>query len=114
MSDIPATPELDKMTKAREEGGSAHIGAFLEWAESNSYQLMKETITETKDFWGNIIEDTVYIPAVTEHVLAEYFGVDLAKADQERRAVRDAYIAANEQHRTTYTVHPAPEEDTAS
>jgi hypothetical protein len=105
------TPELDKIRKAREDGGSSHIGAFLEWAESNGYRLTKEVAVEVTDFWDNTTEETGYVPVSAEEALAAYFEIDMAKADKERRALMDVYIAANEKHRDTYKIHLAPEED---
>jgi hypothetical protein len=99
------TPELDKIKKAREDGGSSHIGAFLEWAEANGYELVKNKTGPAPGF------EDYQVPVVNEEVLAEYFEIDMAKADKERRALMDAYIAANEQHRDTYKIHLAPEED---
>lgn len=104
------TPELDKITKAREEGGSAHIGAFLEWAESKGYRIAKEVSVEITDFWGNVSDETDYVPVNFMELLTEYFDIDMEAADKERRGLMDALIARNEQHRETYTVHPAPEE----
>lgn len=103
------TPELDKLSAISEQGDNQTIGAFLEWAESNDYQLCKEVTTKDTDFWGNETSDAAFVPTDMEHVLAEYFGIDLAKAEQEQRALLKTYATSNEKHEDTYTVHPAPE-----
>lgn len=97
-----ATPECDKMQAAQEK--SQAIGDFLGWLQSGVVKQnlpMERSIflaayhvdcedrdgeTLPEDEWE--IGDTLLPYAYsTERLLAEYFGIDLAKAEQEKRAI---------------------------
>lgn len=68
-----ATPECDKIQKVRKE--SHAIGEFLEWYRSQKQSIKRQGI---------------------ETVLARYFEIDLAKVEQERRAILKGLGAAND------------------
>lgn len=79
-SDLPATPELDKMKIARDEGHSEDIGAFLEWLEEKGLHLCR--FDEPAEHWRPAYEGI-------QPLLAAYFEIDLVKVEVERRAILD-------------------------
>ena len=97
-----ATPECDKMAAVREK--SQAIGDFLEWLQSGEpFQNLpfKRSIflaayeVEAEDSDGEMLPedewctgDTLLPYAYnTERLLAQFFGIDLDKVEQERRAM---------------------------
>ena len=70
------TPMLDKMLKVQEE--SQICGEFLEWLQAR-YALFKLNVPRENPYF---IGSGDYIN--TEHLLAEFFGIDLAQAEEER------------------------------
>jgi hypothetical protein len=83
-ADYPATPELDRLRVVQDE--SHIIGAFLEWLGEKG---MHVTTDSGDDVYNCSIEKT----------LADYFGIDLIKVENEKRAVLDWQRKQNE--RTT-------------
>jgi hypothetical protein len=84
--DVP-TPELDKETAAKEKGAQK-IGNFIEWLIHESpYIICKETDHIDADYTAK------YVPAHKgpKALLAEYFGIDLQKCEQERKAILEAW-----------------------
>lgn len=78
--DTPATPELDKQRRAREQGHSEEIGAFLEWLGEQDL-----CITEWREGIGG---GRFYeIDGGINALLARYFDIDLDKIEQERLAI---------------------------
>jgi hypothetical protein len=74
MTEYVATPELDKMLVVKKK--SQAIGEFIEYLISN-------------EMWvGEWVENIGYpVRKSTEQLLADYFGIDLVKAESERRAI---------------------------
>lgn len=70
------TPELDKIREVREQ--SEKIGDFLEW-------LRGEKIVLTE--WDDEQERYFDIHKNIEEILAEYFKINLNKAEEERQAI---------------------------
>jgi hypothetical protein len=68
------TPELDKMTKVKDQ--SQAIGEFLEWLQSKKWSICSEDE-------GNYFPITQRI----EEILAKYFKINLDKAERERQAI---------------------------
>jgi hypothetical protein len=69
-----AHPELDKLQRATEERHTQEIGEFLEWLAADGIVLCR--------VWEDgILPDR----ETTEKRLARYVGVDLQKAEKERR-----------------------------
>lgn len=71
----PETPECEKMAKARERGSQA-IGEFLEWLQGEGYQIGE---------WGD--EEMYPVHKSPEQWIADFFGIDLAKVEQECRLI---------------------------
>ena len=97
------TPELDRMLAVKEQ--SQAIGEFLDWLENHdSLKLCRRglvqddaaVIVNALTLKENIPEDDElkegYVLNMTpiEKILAEYFNIDLAKIEQERRAILDS------------------------
>lgn len=78
-------PELSRRHAVIESGDSQIIGEFLEWAEHRGYRLMKTVTTEVLDWRGNPTEEEGEVPVNVEQALAEYFEIDMAKVEAERR-----------------------------
>lgn len=84
------TPELDKLSKVKEE--SQKIGEFLEWLTSSRKVLLCRYTEDVEDEFGNKIPDG-YHPLIhgshglIEELLAQYFKIDLKKADAEKEAI---------------------------
>lgn len=95
--DAPKTPELDKMLECH--NARVIIGGFLEWAESNGYELVKNVTGDGPHF------ENYQVSVVNERVVAECFEIDMAKADQERKALARWHGGETKKHH-------APEDQT--
>lgn len=109
----PTVPEHDKLHKAKEELGTEAIGAFLEWLQHDGIQLARfwdhETNCESSEddqypfrhegengrcykhkksscgYEGDGTMTPVHEPI--NKLLARYAGIDLAKLEEEKRAL---------------------------
>lgn len=79
------TPELDKIAAVR--GESATLSAFLDYLEDDGIILSRYSTPE-----GLL---PVYISH--EKLLADFFEIDLKKAEEERRAVLEELRTHNEE-----------------
>lgn len=75
---MPPTPECDRLRDVSRS--SQLIGEFLEWL------LAEYTLAEWNDS-GEVLRP---VRASIEELLAEYFGIDLDKIEEERQAVLEA------------------------
>jgi hypothetical protein len=73
----PATPELDKMKEAQPI--SQHLSGFLDWLDEKGYTIAEKCGDYLAQRRGS-----------KEELLAAFFGIDLKKVEQERRAILDA------------------------
>ena len=79
---IPECPECDKMIAVQDD--SKQLGDFLDWLNFNGYAVCR--FHQDADF-----PDNPYMPIDNfERLLADYFGIDLKKAEQEKQAVLKA------------------------
>jgi hypothetical protein len=86
MSDYPATPELDKLSEARDDCET--IGNFLEWLESEAELGPEHTLGATRlALWDGTAGRWLPLALTTEEILARYCNIDLAKVAAERAAV---------------------------
>lgn len=76
--EYPATPELDKMERASVDMGSQYIGEFLEWINSQGWELAE---------WEDHSDKLNPISSSIKQILAYYCEIDLAKVDQERSQI---------------------------
>ncbi len=77
MPDESDYPECEKMEAVREK--SQAIGEFIEWLQSKNIYLL--TQHEGMD------DDFCFSRTPIEELLAEFFGIDLAKAEKEKSAM---------------------------
>lgn len=98
MSTQPACPECDKLLKVSEE--SNKIGAFLDYfLGSRGLHLAHYAPADGylfDDDGDKVYIDEMLVPASEyrgdsgiSRLLAEYYGIDLDKVEQERRALLD-------------------------
>lgn len=84
------TPELDKMRAIHDD--SQTIGEFLEWATANGYHFTRTTTVEVdaeRLMTGRpyTYDKVIEVPAKIDDALADYFKIDLAKAQAEKDAL---------------------------
>lgn len=87
------TPETDKMIAVKDK--SQAIGEFIEWLGDNGMAIVRYATKEDMfDDEGerNGIHEGDYLTMLTsiEKLLARYFGVDLNKAEKEKRAILES------------------------
>lgn len=80
-----ATPELDKLRAVMDE--SDIIGEFL---VTCGYVLAENVPRE-----GGLDDVLVPVPRTTNEILAKYYGIDLFKVEEEKRAILDSLKAAS-------------------
>jgi hypothetical protein len=74
------TPELDKMLRVKDE--SQAIGEFIEWLGANGMWIGRWSEDGvTREQFGDPVSTSI------EQLLADFYGIDLVKAEQERRAI---------------------------
>lgn len=78
------TPELDKMLKAKSD--SQRIGEFLEWLDEQEIVLAEWSGSDCYECGD---ETLMCISQNRERLLANYFCIDLDKAEIERLALLD-------------------------
>ena len=83
------TPELESIREVHED--SQRIGEFLEWLAEQEIVLAKWTGSEC----GRCGEGLMEISQSREQLLANYFVIDLVKAEKERQAILDDIRAKN-------------------
>ena len=90
------TTELDKIREVSED--SQRIGEFLEWLAEQEISLMKSPKDKCRNCYeceecSNVLME--YLVIRREQLLANYFVIDLIKAEKERRVLLDAIRAEN-------------------
>lgn len=88
-------PEHDKLTAISDE--SQAIGEFIETSDYTLCEL--KSFTEPLNDAGDTYETgPQFVPVAKsiQQVLADYFGIDLAKIETEKRAMLDALRSLNE------------------
>jgi hypothetical protein len=70
-------PEVEKMSEVT--GDSQTIGAFLDWLRNERGLAICEADEDTGYYYP--------YRATIEELLAEYFNIDLDRAEQEKRAI---------------------------
>lgn len=90
MKEQPACPECEKLVAVSEE--SNKIGEFLDWMASKDIVLCtweENDDEDTNDYLPHILMtvDKYRGHSGIERILGEYFGVDLDKVENERRAL---------------------------
>lgn len=80
------TPELDKIRAAQRD--SQVIRDFLLWAQYNGYRFSAILTMEAKAWGDRTYQEKIETPVEVGEVIAHYFGINLGRAEAERRAVR--------------------------
>ena len=85
------TPELDKMLKVKEQ--SQICGEFLEFLKSK-YDMFDRKVPR---------EDNIYLRGTSDYInneklLAEFFEIDLNKAEEEKRALLEIEMNKHKPH----------------
>ncbi len=81
------TPELNKIAENQEV--SQKIGEFIDWLQSESGYSIGKGVEEECECCGETIYSFIPISKSIKQLLAEYFEIDLAKAEKEKRALLD-------------------------
>jgi hypothetical protein len=78
---VIATPELDRMLVVKKK--SQAIGEFIEWLGENGMWVGEwhEDVSGVMPSFGAPVGKSI------EQLLADFYGIDLVKAEQERRAI---------------------------
>jgi len=76
--EMPGCPECDKMLKVAQD--SHKLGEFIDWLNGQEITLCT---------WDSYNEQYVNCHENPENLLARYFGIDLKKVEQEKRALLD-------------------------
>lgn len=89
------TPELNKMQANRDK--SQPIGGFLDWPRNEQDISLCVFDEDNPAYDDDDNEIAVYhsVNKTTEQLLADYFGINLNKAEKERQALLDEIRAAN-------------------
>ena len=76
----PPTPECDKIVDVQDK--SQILSEFVDWLDSKGYAICipEETSGYPREQW-------ISIRKPFEELFADYFGVDLKRAEQERQAI---------------------------
>jgi len=85
------TPELNKISEVQPD--SQVIGQFLEWLDEQEIYLAEWTGSDC-DECGD--EHLMRMIRGKEKLMAQYFSIDLVKAEKERQAILDDIRADNE------------------
>lgn len=83
------TPEIDRMLEVKED--SQRIGEFLEWLAEQEIILAEWTGSDCVGCGEGYVE----ISQTREQLIANYFEIDLVKAEKERQAILDNIRAKN-------------------
>jgi len=80
VSGYPDAPECDRL--AAVAGESQQIGDFLDWLEERGIHLAQWVTPD-----GYVEPRLVTVDRSFTQILADYFDIDLAKVERERRAI---------------------------
>lgn len=80
MSALNDTPELDYQHLIIESGQSELLAKFYDWLNENDYKICK---------WVEDPDSSGFYPSAVhpEELFAKFFGIDLNKIEEERRAI---------------------------
>lgn len=81
-------PELDKMKEARPK--AQVLSEFIDWLDQNGMRICRPSESEWAH--GGAYDAIVETPEV---LLAQYFGIDLTKVEEERRKILEIQRALN-------------------
>lgn len=79
------TPELDKQKRVIDSGRAETVQDLIDWLPTRGYRL-----AEYIQYEGYSEPRLVEANVIPEQLMADFFGIDLAKIEAERRAILDA------------------------
>jgi hypothetical protein len=87
------TPECDKLLEAQEK--SLLLSEFVDWLKENGYAICERASNEPDAVMDSLKGEDPResyawwrLPRIpTEAIFAKFFGIDLAKVEEERRAI---------------------------
>lgn len=85
------TTELNKIREVHED--SQRIGEFLEWLNEQEIYLAEWTGSDCNECGEEVL---ITMIRGRERLLAQYFNIDLDKAEKERQALLDAIRVEND------------------
>lgn len=85
------TPQLDKMVEVKDE--SQMISNFLDWLDEKEIVLAEWSGSDCDECGDEIL---IHLIRTKEQLLANYFNIDLVKAEKERQAILDNIRRQNE------------------
>lgn len=86
-----ATPELDRQLEIIHSGQAQTVQDFIDWLSEQKYVLARYVPEDERtDDDGIYGEQPVAVFIQPEQLMANFFGIDLNKIDQERRALLEA------------------------
>lgn len=100
MTQPSLTPELDKQREIIESGRASLLQEFLDWLPQNGFLIAArctDPIHEDSFATCGTCEGTsVHTPWVNpEQIMADFFGIDRNKIEDERRAILERIRAQN-------------------
>jgi hypothetical protein len=86
------TPELDRQRDIIHSGKSETVQEFYDWLREEKHYVLARYVPESERFGDDGIygEQPVEVLVRPEELMAEFFGIDLRKIENERRALLDA------------------------
>lgn len=86
------TPELDKQLEIVRSGKAGTVQEFIDWLLDEKHYVLARYVPEDErtDDDGIYGEQPVAVFIQPEQLMANFFGIDLNKIDQERRALLEA------------------------
>ena len=97
-TEYPPTPELDKRKReVLDPGLNKVVQDFYDWLTQEKGYVLARYVPEEERFEGDGIygEQPVAVHPDPEQMMAEFFGIDLAKIEAERRAILE-YLRSDE------------------
>lgn len=85
MKNYPSTPELDKMLAVKDK--SQAIGEFFDWLVNDKGYVLSQYEEKDRRLYPTY--------SSIEKLLAEFFGIDLKKIEEERRAILKSLDSSN-------------------
>ena len=87
----PPTPELDKQSEIIKSGKAALIQDFYDWLHEEKHWVLARYVQADERYADDGIygEQPVALIINPLELMAEFFGIDLHKIEQERRALLD-------------------------
>jgi hypothetical protein len=89
MGAMPQTPELDRQAEIIKSGRAGTIQDFIDWLREEKHYVLARYVPESERFGDDGIygEQPVEVLIQPLELMADFFGIDLRKIENERRAI---------------------------